>query len=125
VTVQAPLVPFRAVVAIDAEVSAHWQTELSNWLVRSGCLYMMAWGSNCSSWDDSVDIANIEQFESGNIPEDKFVMTTWHPDEALFEVFWFSKNCALHPVVELTRTVVIHISGGEQEKEFLTAYRDA
>ncbi|WP_431097875.1 DUF7684 family protein [Polaromonas aquatica] len=122
VTVQPP---YRAVVVIDAEVSRFWQTELSNWLVRSGCLYMMAWGSSCSSWDDSVDMANIEQFEFADIPEDKFVMTTWHADEPLSEAFWFSKNCATHPVIKLERTVVIHIAGEALEKELLTVYRDA
>jgi len=86
---------------------------------------MMAWGFNCSSWDDSVDIANIEQFKSADIPEDQFVMTTWHPDKPLSEAFWFCKNCASHPVVQLKRTVVIHVAGEEQEKELLTAYRDA
>ena len=86
---------------------------------------MMAWGCNCSAWDDSVDIANIEQFEPGDIPEDKFVMTTWHADKPVSEVFWFSKNCASHPVVKLKRTVMIHISDREREKELLTAYRNA
>lgn len=86
---------------------------------------MMAWGSNCSSWDDSVDIANIEQFEFGEIPGDKFVMTTWHADEALSQVFWFSKNCAFHPAVELERTVILHISDRERESEFVASYRDA
>lgn len=84
---------------------------------------MMAWGRNCSSWDDSVDIANIEQF--ADISESKFVMTTWHADESLSEAFWFSKNCASHPVIKLERTVVIHIAGEAREKELLTAYRDA
>ncbi len=86
---------------------------------------MMAWGSSCSSWDDSVDMANIEQFEFADIPEDKFVMTTWHADEPLSEAFWFSKNCATHPVIKLERTVVIHIAGEALEKELLTVYRDA
>ncbi|SFU85243.1 hypothetical protein SAMN05216350_106194 [Polaromonas sp. YR568] len=122
VTAQAP---YRAVAVIDAEVSWSWQVELSNWLVRSGCLYMMAWGLNCSSWDDSVDVANIEQFEPANIPEDKFVMTTWHADKPLSEAFWFSKNCASHPVVKLDRIVVIHIAAEAREKELLTAYREA
>ena len=56
--------PFKCVVIIDASVSQEWQTKVSKWLVNSGCLYMMAWGNDCSSWDDSVDYANIEQFEN-------------------------------------------------------------
>jgi hypothetical protein len=117
--------PFRAILVVDAEAAEAWQAELSNWLVRSGCLYMMAWGSNCSSWDDSVDVANIGQFEPADIPEEKFVMTTWHADQPLSDVFWFSRNCASHPVVELERTVVIHIADESREKELLKAYLDA
>jgi len=86
------LAPFRAVVIVEAVVSPEWQSLVSDWLVRSGCLYMMAWGTNCSSWDDSVDMANVQQFDCGEIPEDGFVMTTWHEKEPLGEVFWFAKN---------------------------------
>jgi hypothetical protein len=67
--------PFRAVVIVEATVSPEWQSLVSNWLVRSGCLYVMAWDANCSSWDNSVDMANMEQFDFGEIPEDRFVMT--------------------------------------------------
>ncbi len=83
---------------------------------------MMAWGAKCSSWDDSVDMANIEQFDFDNIPEDRFVMTTWHANEHLDEVFWFSKNNAFHPTVKLERTVLLHISENNKESEFLKAY---
>lgn len=48
--------PFRAVLILEKSVSNEWQQQVSQWLVSSGCLYMMAWGINCSSWDDSVDI---------------------------------------------------------------------
>ena len=105
----AALPPFRAVVIVEANVAPEWQSLVSNWLVRSGCLYMMAWGDNRSSWDDSVDIANIEQFNFESIPEDKFVFTTWHTNEPLEEVFWYSKNNAVHPAVKLERTLLVHI----------------
>ena len=54
--------PFRAVVVIDEAISDEWQIKTSKWLVNSGCLYMMAWGNDCSSWDDSVDYANLEEW---------------------------------------------------------------
>jgi hypothetical protein len=72
------LTPFRAVIIVEAAASSTWQAVVSEWLVRSGCLYAMAWGPGCSSWDDSVDMANIEQFEFKEVPKNKFVMTTWH-----------------------------------------------
>jgi hypothetical protein len=117
--------PTRVVVVADSEVSAKWQEAVSNWLVQSGCLYMMAWGDNCSSWDDSVDVANSEEFKFGEIPADRFVMTTWHTNEPLAEVFWFSKNHACHPTVELKRTVLLHIGVNDRGQELLTSYADA
>lgn len=120
-----PSQPFRAVVIIESVVSPEWQSSISDWLVQSGCLYMMAWGENCSSWDDSVDIANVKQFKPAEIPAHEFVMTTWHEREPMGEVFWFSKNNAVHPTVKLRRTVLIHISFHNKHHELLKAYADA
>jgi hypothetical protein len=102
--------PFRAVVVVESRVTSEWQSTVSDWLVRSGCLYMMAWGLDCSSWDDSVDTSNAEAFDYGKIPDERFVVTTWHADEPLGEVFWFAKNCAFHPTIELSGTIIIRIS---------------
>ncbi len=114
--------PFRAVVIIERPVSPAWQARISDWLVRSGCLYMMAWGENCSAWDDSVDIANLEHFDFDDIPEDSDVMTTWHTEESLDEVFWFAKHSASHPTVDLRQTLLIHISTISKEPEFVQAF---
>jgi hypothetical protein len=117
--------PARMVVIVEAEISDEWQARISDWIVRAGCLYMMAWGINCSSWDDSVDWANIDQFGTDSIPEASFVVTTWHDDEPLEEVFWYSKNCAIHPAVNLERTIILHISKAERREELLLAYAAA
>jgi len=119
------LKPFRSVVIVDDEPNPEWQAQVSDWLVASGCLYMMAWGKGCSSWDDSVDSANLKEFDWGDIPEEKFVMTTWHEKEPLNDVFWFSKNNAFHPTVELQNTVILHISQNNREQELLAAYASA
>jgi hypothetical protein len=55
--------PTRAVLILDCIVEPEWQNLVSRWLVDLGCLYMLAWGAGCSSWDDSVDFANLEDFE--------------------------------------------------------------
>jgi len=70
--------PFRAVVILETQPSQEWETEATKWLVAEGCLYMMAWGDGCSRWHDSVDWASLEEFDFGEIPDDRFVMTTWH-----------------------------------------------
>jgi len=116
------LCPFRAIVIIEEDVTVNWQTKVSEWLVSSGCLYMMAWGKNCSSWDDSVDYANLEEFDYGEIPKDKFVLTTWHENESLKEVFHFSKYSAFHLIVEIKNTLLLHISKTNNELAFLADY---
>jgi len=83
---------------------------------------MVAWGTNCSSWDDSVDMANIEEFGFKEIPQDKFVMTTWHEDQPLSEALWFAKHNAFHPSVALGHTLLLHISAQDGEQGLLKAY---
>jgi hypothetical protein len=59
--------PFKAIVVIEDVVDPEWQMAASKWLADTGCRYMMAWGKDCSSWDDSVDLANLDQFGYGEI----------------------------------------------------------
>lgn len=113
------------VVVVEAEVLPEWQALVSDWIAKSGCLYMMAWGLHCSSWDDSVDMANLAEFNFGEIPEDKFIMTTWHESDRLDEVFWYAKNNAFHPVAPLASTILLHISAESREQELLAAYAAA
>lgn len=121
----AHLSPYRAVVIIEAQVRADWQWKVSDWLVASGCLYMMAWGPDCTTWDDSVDIANLEAFDYEDIPEDRDVWTTWHNDQSLSDVFDFCKRHARHPVVDLPRVVLVHIALQGDEVGVIEAYAEA
>ena len=86
--------PFKSIVVIEQVVPPQRQREISKWLVESGCLYMMAWGIDCSSWDDSVDYANLELHDYGDIPEREVVQTTWHDKETLSDVMAFAKQYA-------------------------------
>lgn len=115
--------PFRAVVVIDEAISDEWQIKTSKWLVNSGCLYMMAWGNDCSSWDDSVDYANLEEWNYEEIPEQSSVMTTWHEKDSIEEVFWYAKYSAFHSVVDIKNLVILHISSTSKEKEFINMYK--
>lgn len=115
----------RFVVVIEAQVSDEWRNALSGWIVNYGCLYMMAWGQNCSAWDDSVDWASLEKSDFEDVPAEQFVMTTSHEDEPLDEVFQFSKKFAHHPVVPLEQTVILHIATASREGEILRMYEIA
>ncbi len=117
--------PYLAIIVIEQHVDPAWREAVSKWLVRSGCIYMMAWGTDCSEWDTSVDLANIEQFNFGEIPEDELVMTSWHENETLKDVFWQSKNSAEHACVEFSNTLILHISQQNKEQEYLALYSNA
>ena len=108
---------FKCLVVIENKVDSEAQERISRWLVNSGCLYMMAWGFECSSWDDSVDIASLEEFEGEAISNEEIVLTTWHEKETLEEAVWFAKNVASNKSHDLDM-VVFHIGGQSREKEF-------
>jgi hypothetical protein len=112
-------------VVIEVEVSYEWQKLVSDWIVASGCVYMMAWGRECSSWDDSVDWANIDKFGDSPIPEDEFVVTTWFDDEPLEEVFLYSKTLAEHSSINIVRTIILEISAASRKDELLSLYESA
>ena len=117
--------PFKAVVVIDADVTPEWRVQVGDWLVRCGCRYMMAWGKDCSAWDSSVDEASLLMFDYEEIPEDDFVMTTWHAGEPLQEAFWFSQFSAIHPSLELEKTYIVHISSEATEAAMLDTFASA
>ena len=117
--------PFRAVLVIEEVVAVEWQLLVSDWLVDSGCLYMMAWGIDCSSWDDSVDYSNILTWDCEEIPDEASVMTTWHERDSLEEVFGFCKDHANHSVVELRHTLIIHVSIQNEQEAILERFRVA
>ena len=116
--------PFKAVVVVEGEYEPEWQREVSRWLVDSGCLYLMAWGSDCQNWHDAVDRVNIDEFAPGDIPDDKFIMTTWHEKESLENVFWFAQFCAefSYNQTKLSRTLIVHISAQDRKSEMLDLF---
>ena len=117
--------PFLGVIVSEETVSSEWRDTTSKWIVQSGCIYLMAWGENCEEWEDSVDLANIQQFNHGDIPEDELVVTTCREGQTLEEVFRESKNSTSHSCVEFANTLILHISAKNKENEFLPLYSRA
>lgn len=109
----------------ELATSQSWRNEIASWLVRSGCLYFIAWGLECEAWHDTVDWTVLEEFNFGNIPDDKFVMTTWHENEPLTEALWFAGHSASHPDIELHETVIVHIALEEQRAATLQRYGES
>lgn len=83
--------PFVAIiVACDESITPEQQANISAQLVAMDCRYMLAWGLNASSWDDSVDLAFLNTDPNFNPPDDRHVMTTWHEDETIQDLVWFA-----------------------------------
>lgn len=117
--------PYRAVLIAEGNVAEPWRNEVATWLVDSGCLYFIAWGVNCQGWHDSVDWAVVEKFSFGEIPDDQFIMTTWHENEPLSETFWFAGNCASHPDIDLQETLLVQVGPSNERTNVLAAYADS
>jgi hypothetical protein len=119
--------PFNAVVVATCAVSADWQDQVSDWLVKSGCLYMLAWGVNCSVWDDTVDWATRKLYGPEDIPDEAFVITTWHTNETLEGVFWeaqFNGTWGYNDQM-LDFTLIIDITGDDRRAELIDLFRQS
>jgi hypothetical protein len=114
--------PFKAVVIIATPVRTARQATISQWLVQSGCLYMMAWGDGGASWEQSIQRANREAFSTPEIPDESLVITTGHKVEPLKDVFWFAKHTAMHPCCKLDHVLLLHLSMVEREQELCAEY---
>ena len=75
----------------DDAISPDDQYALSLALVRAGCRYAVCIGHNCSTWDDSVDYANIEV--DPELSKERFVMTSWHENDTPDQIARFFLNC--------------------------------
>ena len=75
----------------DDAISPDDQCALSLALVRAGCRYAVCVGHNCSTWDDSVDYANIEV--DPELTKERFVMTSWHENDTPNQIARFFLNC--------------------------------
>jgi hypothetical protein len=117
--------PFMAVLVLDQATPDEWRDRVSAGLVEAGCLFLMAWGVDCEVWHDAVDDAVIAAAGDDEIPDDRFVLTTWHSDETLSETFWFAGYGAWHPTLTLDRLLIIDIGPVAREAVMLDDYRSA
>jgi hypothetical protein len=117
--------PFKAIIVSSTSASREWRDQVGAWLVSGGCMYAMAWGLDGEAWHDAVDSANIGAFKPERVPDHAHVMTTWHSDEPLDEVFWYAQFCAHQEYVEFAATLIIHISTAGARQEMLERFEAA
>ena len=115
---------FKCLVLIEREVGTDYRKEVSAALVAAGCLHALAWGLDCSLWDDAVDWAFLDYHGYGDYPEDKFVMTSWHDDETLEETVHFAKHCTTYSDVKLDDILVLDFTGRERGDYIAMLYAD-
>jgi len=116
------LEPCKVVLIVETSITPNQRTRISEWLVATGCLYMMAWGLDCASWASSVQLANRKAFDTPEIPDKSLVITTWHNDVPLEDVFWFTKHTASHPCFQLDNVLLLHLSAEGREQELCNEY---
>lgn len=114
--------PYKAVLVSEVACASEWQDLVGDWLIGSGCLYLMAWGVDCAGWEETVDWAGFRAFPDDDTPEDRFALTTCHAGESLEEVFWFAQYAASHATIELPRTLIVHVSHSDRERELLDCF---
>jgi hypothetical protein len=72
-----------------------------------------------------MQLANREAFVTPEIPDTSLVITTWHEDELLKDVFWFAKHTATHPCCKLDNALLLHLAATQSEQEFGALYADS
>lgn len=109
-----PQQPYIVVIAIhNNNVSNDWRNKCSDWIVKSEqCYWALAWGHECSIWDDALDYSYLE-FCNYELPDDDdyTLMTTWHEDQTLEEVIEFAESIPVDtlPQQALYQIIVLNI----------------
>ena len=101
-------------IAIHSDsVSNEWRNICCDWIVKSEqCYWALAWGHECSIWDDALDWSYLE-FCNYDLPEDDDynLMTTWHEDQTLDEVIEFAESVVVNTLLQqdLYQIIVLNI----------------
>jgi len=117
--------PFKAVIAIQDVVSTQRQTQVSNWLVEMGALYVMVCGTDSTTWVDPIRAANLERTDIETMTPNQFVMITDHEDEALRAVMWHAKKHAKHTHAKIKNIVTLHVSNENRAVDYLSIFNKA
>ena len=69
ISVPKEMTSFKCLILVERYVESGYRDEVSKALVEAGCLCAMAWGLDCSTWEDSVDCAFLEKNGFGEYPK--------------------------------------------------------
>lgn len=121
------LAPFRCVILLERAVDAANRELICKQLVEAGCRWALTWGIDCLAWHDSIDDANFDRFIPGSIPDDQYVITTWHEDETIEDVLFFAKFNALWSTadLDLVDLLILDVGTVGRKEEIREAYERA
>lgn len=111
----------------EKQIPPEEQEKLSDEIVAEGCRYAVCAGHLCSSWDDSIDMADLRR-NNMEINEKTFVMTSWHDDESLedivfhfLNVTWFDDFVPENFLITVVGSNPVVLENIRQEVEIQTA----
>ena len=100
-----------AVAANTTTVAGPALVDMAGQLIRRGASYVCCWGPDCSRLHDCFDEADF--VVNGESTDDRVLMTTWHNDDYLEEMFGFALESTVPSpdYFASTRAVVIATIG--------------
>ena len=117
--------PYRLILVSESETEEDWRAKICAHLVATRCLYFVSWGEQCETWHDDMDWALLDAHGYEDIPDDDFIMTTWHADDPMKSALNFGAMDAQHPDVELKATYIMHVAESADEERILSAFHEA
>lgn len=101
--------PYLAVLWIFEGVKGQWQQNVSEWLIDTGCLYVLAWkgGVGGDSWIESLSEASKNAVARGQFAASHSLVTACYEYVALGEVIKFAEHEAVHPTAGRLPPVLI------------------
>jgi hypothetical protein len=96
----------------DGAFDAAERQRLADAIIVSNCRYIVCGGVECEAWHDAMDEAFLELELKGEEYEERFVMTSWHTDQAEAEVAMFFVHCTASEEEPFTKYLVLQVGGG-------------
>ena len=118
------LSPFTVIILVEDDVEEMWQWEVCRWLVASGARMVLAWGRQAETWSEAVDEAASEAHDYDDVADELAVVVTSHEDDDMEEVFWYAKRRAVHPALQLSTTLILHVADEPREDDIRALYQE-
>ena len=113
--------PFKCAILLAGHLSPDWRDALIEKLLDAGCVYAMVYGPECEKFHDRIDEIAAEKIWA----DERVIMTTWHGNETLSELFHFAKFAANHPDIDTEEVLIADIGVPSREMPITTAFRQA